>query len=423
MPLRRANNCGSVFLRILAGTRFLVAISILFLGFTLFAGRCNGQNTNEEISDGKTDKIRLDINEARLLKELAYNTNDPIFNQALKEAKTNTASTQKDFIDRFYDAIQKRKPDVRLINYFATVENKATIRYSTSNDEVITYLRDQENAAINRTKEILRERLIKFGISNPLIKIDNIRGKIIVEYPAGYDTYRIKRLLASSGRLEFYETYQLNEMLDFLQAADKVVKAYSGMDSTPLLSLLFSSGMITQASGEYAIIAYVPARDTVKLMDMLRIPDVKNAFPPDVKWAWSYKPTRENADIFELYALRGIGLGEQDAVLDGDVIANVEVDPDKYSKGKYVITMQMNSQGASDWARITKEASKKTNDKREIGIVLDGRVFTAPTVQNEITNGNSQITGDFTKAEANDLANIMRVGKMPLELTVSMSKN
>lgn len=284
---------------------------------------------------------------------------------------------------------------------------------------MVAYLHKEKGLVIDKTVEILKERILKFNGSKPKVQVDRTTGRILVEFRGTNDTGRMQSLLKNSGNLEFYETYSLTEMVDFLSEADNIVSVNS-KDTTPLLSMLFSSGLTTQG-GMYATIGYVPVKDTARLMALLNMPEVKTIFPEDVKWAWSAKSLR-NTDLYELYALRVTGIKEHEAFLSGDIIEDAESDIDNRAN-VYVVALDMNEQAAMDWARMTKEASSNPGDQREIAIVVDNVVYTAPTVLNEIPSGKSQIAGNFTEAEADDLANLLKAGRLPVELTILTMKN
>jgi SecD/SecF fusion protein len=415
--------------------------------------------------------VTLEVAMEKFLKGLSGNNDDPAFNRALANAKTAKVTSQRNFIDIFVDELQKVKPNAQLAPYFATLENKNNVSIASSNEDVIKYLKNESQSALERTFEILRARVDKFGVTQPNIQPDFNSGRITVEMPGVDDADRVRKLLKSSAKLEFYETYTLAEIFPFMQDADKALlalqevnetktgnknaanelmtgadttktassidstkssnplanitskdtgknSAQSKMDSarkeTPLLSALFPF-QITNDMASSPTIGWVRIADTARVNKLLNTPEVRDAFPPETKLLWGAKPA-QGSDLIELTALKTTGIQGKEAVLYGDAItdANQDVDPQTNS---YVVSMQMNPQGASEWAKITKAAANM-NPKGHIAIVLDNQIYSAPRVQNEISGGRSQITGNFTVKEAQDLANILKAGKLPVELQV-----
>ncbi|RYD80721.1 MAG: protein translocase subunit SecDF [Sphingobacteriales bacterium] len=418
--------------------------------------------------------VTLEVAMEKFLKELSGNNADPVFNKALANAKQAKVTSQRSFVDIFVDEIQRLKPNAQLAPYFATIGNKENIKINSSNDEVVTYLKKESQSALERTFEILRARVDKFGVTQPNVQPDFTSGRITVEMPGIDDADRVRKLLKGSAKLEFYETYTLAEIFPFMQDADKALLAIQEVDKvtktgtnntaanmltsgttdstkndttakvddtikssnplagitktndtagakndslgkeTPLLSALFPF-QISNDMAQSPTIGWVRISDTARVNKLLNTPEVKDAFPPETKLLWSSKPTQQS-DLLELTALKTTGLVGKEAVLYGDAISDANADIDPQSNA-YIVSMQMNPQGAADWARITKAAAAM-NPKGHIAIVLDDQVYSAPRVQNEITGGRSQITGNFTASESKDLANILKAGKLPVELQV-----
>lgn len=420
--------------------------------------------------------VTLEVAMEKFLKELSGNNQDPTFNQALANAKKVKVTSQRNYIDIFVEELQKLKPNAQLAPYFATLGNKENIKINSTNEQVITYLKRESQSALERTFDILRARVDRFGVVQPNIQPDFNAGRITVEMPGIDDAERARRLLKGSAKLEFYETYTLNEIFPFMQDADKALLAVQEANSatgaadnsntigdlakgagatdttattvdtaaanktllglkttpdtgnktaqtaadsarkeTPLLSALFNVGQITNEMAGSPTIGWVRIADTGRVNDLLNNPEVKDALPPDTRLLWSAKPLPES-DVLELYALKSTGVLGKEAILYGDAITDAVADIDPQTNA-YIVSMQMNPQGAAEWARITRNAAAM-NPKGHIAIVLDNQVYSAPRVQNEITGGRSQITGNFTAEDSKDLANILKAGKLPVELAV-----
>lgn len=424
-------------------------------------------NLGLDLRGGMHVTLAVAMNE--FVKQLSGNNDDPAFNKALAKTVEEQKNSQRNFIDLFYENMRKQNPNVKLAQYFATLENKENISFSSSNDEVIAFLKKESQSALERTFNILRTRIDKFGVTQPNIQPDYDAGRIIVELPGADDPERVRKYLQGSAKLEFYETYTLAELYPFLQDADKELfaiqeaeKATKGGSSnkadttttakndliptakkdtttsagmplaggkkdslktaeakndstrkeTPLLTALFAFGL-NQDMAQSSTVGYVPIADTAKVNKLLAIEAVKNAFPPDVKFAWSAKPMGgQSGELLELTALKTTGLEGEEAALTGDVITDARKDLSQQG-ANYEVSMQMNTEGAARWAQITKQ-----NIGKSIAIVLDDQVFSAPRVNNEIPGGRSQITGNFTANEANDLANILKAGKLPVRVQI-----
>ncbi|MGZ5281157.1 MAG: protein translocase subunit SecDF [Bacteroidia bacterium] len=417
--------------------------------------------------------VTLEVAMEKFLKELSGNNQDPTFNQALANAKRVKVTSQRNYIDIFVEELQKLKPNAQLAAYFATLENKENVKINSTNEQVTDYLKKESQSALERTFDILRARVDRFGVTQPNIQPDFNAGRITVEMPGIDDAERARRLLKGSAKLEFYETYTLNEIFPFMQDADKALlavqeansaittpsansalgnlaksagaagdttaktdtaasrstllgiksdtgnKTLTAADSarkeTPLLSALFNVGQITNEMAGSPTIGWVKISDTARINKLLNTPEVHDALPPDTRLLWGAKALPES-DVLELTALKTTGILGKEAILYGDAITDAVADIDPQSNA-YIVSMQMNPQGASEWARITRNAAAM-NPKGHIAIVLDNQVYSAPRVQNEISGGRSQITGNFTAEDSKDLANILKAGKLPVELQV-----
>ena len=402
------------------------------------------------------------------------NKKDPHFQTAIQDALVAQKNSQDDFITLFYDAWQKDNPGITLASVFATVELKDQIAPNATDDEVLKVLHEQATAAIGNTYDILSKRIDQFGVAQPTIqKMQN--GRILVELPGVKDPRRVRKILQSTARLEFWETYNFNnpKIFNALTNANNVtVKFYSsskvekaeadvvtedtennsettdqlastednglnleGSDSTSLnldgeeekakeaeaagISLFkyFSPNFSKGKDGKWypgngSVMGTCLVRDTARVNAMFKLPQVKALFPRDMRLIWGVKPpkymTRNGMQVnaLELFIIQ-VKSRDGKPPLDGAVITDARRDYNR--TGTVEVNMEMNSEGAHIWKNLTHD-----NLKKSIAIVLDNYVYSAPTVQSEISGGRSQITGNFTLDEAEDLANVLKSGKLPV---------
>ncbi len=407
------------------------------------------------------------------------NKKDPYFQKALKDAILAQNNTQEDFITLFYDAWILDNPGIKLSSVFATVELKNEVTPSTSDEDVIKVLRKQADAAIGNTYDILSKRIDKFGVAQPRIQRLQTAGRILVELPGVKDPRRVRKLLQSTARLEFWETYDFKnpKIYNAVQQADVVTrKYYSGQlkeevttDSTELEEVVEDMAITEEVieatdstsdeltlddvsdesddlvvdenieadektdgsiglfnylvpnfrenNGQYypgngPMLGYAQIRDTARVNNMLNLPEVKALFPRDVKFYWGVKPPKYlssngiQASALELYVIQ-VTSRDGEPPLDGEAISDAS--KQFGNSGRVEVDMGMNADGARIWKDLTGR-----NIGKSIAIVLDGYVYSAPTVQSEISGGRSQISGSFTPEEGDDLANVLKSGKLPV---------
>jgi SecD/SecF fusion protein len=410
-----------------------------------------------------TMQIQLD----ELVRKISNNNPDVTFNQALANAdklQADAKTSQKDYIALFVSEYEKLSPDGKLAAIFSTKDNQDHLKFNASNSEVQAYLKDQANTAVKQSYTVLNTRINQFGVTQPNIQLEQSSNRILVELPGVKEPERVRKLLQGSAKLEFYETYDNTEAYQYLINIDNLLAAKNKNAKTdssktaattaaaktdtaakagsllskvqknaakdtsaaslasktqlaaqhPLLSImqlnLGTDRNGQQALGQGPVVGYAPLKDTAKVNAYLNSADVKSVVPRNLKFLWEVKPLKDAKEkAFALYAIKLSG-AENGPVLSGDVIndANSDVDP----KGSPEVRMVMNSQGAEKWRTITAEASSGTN-KRAIAIVLDDNVYSAPTVQNEISGGVSSISGNFTIEDTKDLANVLKAGRLP----------
>lgn len=425
-----------------------------WLGFTLKECQEKEINLGLDLKGGMN--VILEVSVPDILRALSgYNTSE-IFNQALDNAQVRQATSGTSFLTLFREEFEKLDPNAKLSTIFSTYELKDRVKISSSNAEVMSVLQDEINSAIDNSFNVLRSRIDRFGVVQPNIQRLEVQGRILVELPGIKEPERVRKLLQGSANLEFWETYDAAELTQvFSQANDilrdlnktkkseedaetevevekeEVVAAapVSQLDSLTA-SLKKDTATVAQADEErfaefkkenplFALvnmyqgrrgpaIGAVLASDTAEVNAMLNMKQVKEILPRDLSLKWTVKPIDERAKqlAFELIAIK-VSNRDGRAPLEGDVVTDATTDFDQFTNAA-MVSMKMNAEGAKTWARLTKE-----NIGKSIAIVLDGYVYSYPTVNTEITGGSSQISGNFTTDEAKDLANVLKSGKMP----------
>ncbi|HVV56185.1 MAG TPA: hypothetical protein VHC47_12700, partial [Mucilaginibacter sp.] len=404
--------------------------------------------------------VTMQVSLRQLVKTLSNNNPDPLFNQALDKADADAITSQSDYITLFVNEYEKLDPNGKLATIFSTKDNQDHIKYDATNSEVEAFLKDQANVAVQQTYTVLNTRIDQFGVTQPNIQLLNSKNEILIELPGVKEPDRIRKLLQGTAKLEFYKTYDNTEAFPILyninnllaaklKAAAKdstktkpqpVAKKDTGKQSglallnkvnksaakdtsglagrtiqNPLFSILTPSyGSYNGQQGPYPgpIVGHALSRDTAKIDAYLRSPDVKASIPQNIKFLWGVKPMAKTK-MYELYAMKLSG-ADNGPVLQGDVVtdARSEVDP---TKGGWEVEMTMNSQGAEKWKQITAEAAPKHD---AIAIVLDDNVYSAPGVDNEISGGVSSISGNFTQEDTQDLANVLKAGRLPARAVI-----
>ena len=368
--------------------------------------------------------VVLEVSVPDVVKNLAgESANDPKFKEAYSKAVAQAKKGDIDFVDAFVSAYQQLNGKNKLGGIFASKLGEKNISYNSSDADVKKVLNEEVNAAVENSNKVVRSRIDRFGVAQPNIQI--LRGKgqigqIMVEMPGIKEPERVRKLLQGSANLEFWETYTLGETMSSLTALDKrlagadakdsaaadstkakAAKAKSAAEQHPLFSKLI---MMQGMQPTNCVVGYAIAKDTAAINAMVNSEAAKSILPVDLKLAWGVKnASGMKANVFELYALRA---NNGQPSMQGDVIADAKDEFDQNHRP--IVSMTMTTSGARDWATLTKKNLKKC-----VAIVLDGYVYSAPVVQNEITGGNSQISGNFTTDDTRDLPNVLKSGKMP----------
>ena len=376
--------------------------------------------------------VILEVSVPDVVKSLAgESASEPAFAKALADAREQAKKESADFVDIFVSVYQKQNGENRLGGVFASKLKEKNIFYNSTDNEVKKVLAEEVAAAVENSNKVVRSRIDRFGVAQPNIQVLHGKGQIgqiMVEMPGIKEPERVRKLLQGSANLEFWETYTLNELQPALVEVDnRLAKGTASADTTaadsaaaksveekaaadaaarhPLFAkLMQSAGSQPIVSPQGCIVGMALAADTAEVNAMLNSEAAQGTLPADVHFAWSVKPSEGfKAPIFELYALKAEN-GKPS--MAGDVIADAKDDFDQHHNP--IVSMTMTTNGARDWAALTKKNLKKC-----VAIVLDDVVYSAPVVQTEITGGQSQISGHFTTDDTRDLANVLKSGKMP----------
>ena len=408
----------------------------IYFGYTYKDVKSKEINLGLDLKGGMNVMLQVQLKD--LVKALAGDSDVPQFNQALALAQERSVNSRADFITLFAEAWEETAGGMPLAQVFGTYEMRDKIGPESTNAEVIEVIRAEAESAISNSFNVLRNRIDRFGVTQPNIQKLGNSGRILVELPGVKEPERVRKLLQGTASLEFWATYDAAEVEPFLVEANSVLAEILAveeetpaaeqtaeadvlaqelqqnetesdaamMKANPLFSVLQPSG----ARGN-ACIGYAHYADTAKINKYFSMPQVKGIFPPEFKPMWTVKASKwAGENIFELVAIKATSRDGK-APLDGGVVTDARV---QYgNNGSPEVSMSMNAEGANTWARMTKD-----NIGRQIAIVLDGMVYSYPTVQSEIAGGSSQITGDFTVEESEDLANVLKSGKLPAPATI-----
>ena len=426
-----------------------IAAKKVWFGYTLKECREKEINLGLDLKGGMN--VTMEVSVPDILDALSGHNETPNYKEALARARQKQKSSGADFVTLFIESYKEVDPNGQLASIFSTFELKDKVTLTSTNEEVEKVIREEVDGAIQNSFNVLRTRIDRFGVVQPNIQKLAQPGRILIELPGIKEPERVRKLLQGSANLEFWETYEAAELLPMLaqinrefaasapqeEAAEEVKaeeapKAESedladlvdnlGTDSAaieadqaaqiaeykknnPLFAILNPS--VNQAGQAYRgpVIGTVHYVDTAKVNAMLNSQIAKAVLPRDARFYWTVKAIDEANSYFQLVALKAQRDGR--ASLEGDVITDARADFSQFSAYANV-SMSMNAEGAKTWQRLTKD-----NIGKSVAIVLDGYVYSFPTVQNEIAGGNSQITGNFTVEEAKDLANTLKSGKMP----------
>ena len=440
----------------------------VFLGFTYKQVKEREINLGLDLKGGMN--VMLEISVEDVVRALSNDSQDPIFNAALSQARSEQKNSAEDFITLFSRAYADLSGNAPLALIYNTQELREKITPTSTNEQVIRVLREEAESAIDNSFNVLRSRIDRFGVTQPNIQKIGASGRILVELPGVKEPERVRKLLQGTASLEFWLTYNNTEIFPMLEQANAVVKelqkasdaaaageeqqalqdtevvdvteitdgqvtevavseesaeqdllaelenrpdaaAMTGadeavMDEFPLFAKLSPALSETGQIMNGPVIGYAKSYDTAAVNSMLNTPQVRMLLPRDVKLMWGVKPIDPAETTYELYAIKA-NTRDGKAPLDGSAVADAKGDFAEQGSAAEV-SMTMTPTGAKTWARMTAD-----NIGEFIAIVLDGYVYSAPRVNSEIPNGRSSISGQFTIQEAKDLANVLKSGKLP----------
>ena len=422
--------------------------------------------------------VVLELNVPDVIRSLSSNNQDPNFNRALELAYARQATSQRDFIDLFVEEYRRLDPGVRLSAIFSTFDLKDKITSQSTDAQVVSVIKEELSSAIDNSFNVLRTRIDRFGVVSPNIQRLETAGRILVELPGVKEPERVRKLLQGSANLEFWETYDLPSVYQQIVAADEVLARIlkseepeaaeatetagdvaeinaddiSDTETDTVISdtesILAQIGADEEASttdetmtrDEYAklhplfaklqlntdetgtrlnpyagaAVGFAQRNDMEKVIEYLNMPQVKAVLPRNLEFKWDVKAFDPDGNFFYLYAIK-VSNRDGSPALGGEVVTNAVADfSQQMGRSENIVSMTMNAEGAKEWARLTKD-----NIGQAIAIVLDGVVYSAPKVNDEITGGRSQIQGRFSTEEAKDLANVLKSGKMAASVNIA----
>ena len=418
----------------------------------IYFGNTYKQVQNKEINLGLDLKggmnVMLQVQLEDLVKALAGDNRTPEFEKAVALAKQRSVNSQSDFITLFGEAWKEVGGGQRLSSIFGTIDMAGRINPETSDEQVLTVLKEESESAVSNSFNVLRNRIDRFGVTQPSIQKLGNTGRILVELPGVKEPERVRKLLQGTASLEFWTTYYASEIAPYLEEANAVL-AQSLAEDTPAAEVkaeetTVSDDIVSQelkAQGtsndeasveaykkenplfavlspsgfrDNACIGFAAAADTALINKYLARPEVAAVFPAEFRAMWTVKSSDfiQDNNIYDLVAIKASSRDGK-APLDGGYVTDARVEYNDRQGGEPSVSMTMNAEGANVWARLTKE-----NVGRQIAIVLDGTVYSYPNVLNEISGGVSSITGHFSIEEATDLTNVLKSGKLPAPATI-----
>ncbi len=404
--------------------------------------------------------VTLEVSVVDVIKAMSNYNTDENFQQSIRLAQDKQRNSQDDFVSLFGQSFLEINPEGKLASLFYTPELKDKINSNSTNEEVLNVIREEVEDAISRSFNILRSRIDRFGVTQPNIQRLEGSGRILVELPGVKNPERVRKLLQGTAQLEFWETYENSQLIGFIDQVNTYLRSTvesndedtltnevetqldndsisieeddfitdlatstSDIDSelvtdsaslsaeqfsreNPLYAVLFPNLNESNQPNSGPVCGIASIKDTSTVNDYLNLQEVKNILPRDVKFAWTVKPYDPEGRFVQLVALK-ITSRDGKAAMEGDVVTDARTDFGQFN-GVPEVSMAMNAEGARQWKRLTSD-----NIGKSVAIVLDDYVYSFPTVQSEISGGRSQITGNFTINEANDLSNILKSGKLP----------
>ena len=405
----------------------------IYLGYTYKEVQAKSINLGLDLKGGMNVMLQVQLED--LVRALSKNNQSAEFNNAIALAKENQKDSREDFITLFAEAWKQTSNGLPLAHVFGTIDMVGKIGPESTDAEVIEVIRAESESAIANSFNVLRNRIDRFGVTQPNIQKLGNSGRILVELPGVKEPERVRKLLQGTASLEFWPTFNYSEVKGYLDEANALL-AQIVVDETPVVetpaveadSLLAAEleqnaaeaelmkqnplyAVLAPAQFESACIGYAHYSDTSKVNKYLAMPQVKALFPAEFRPMWTVKAAAMDENIFERVAIKAVS-ADGKAPLDGGYVTDARVQFGT-TAGTPEVSMSMNGEGAGIWARLTGD-----NVGKQVAIVLDGMVYSYPRVNGKIEGGSSSITGDFTLEEAEDLANVLKSGKLPAPATI-----
>ncbi len=421
--------------------RYIDSVSTekVYFGYTYKDVKSKEINLGLDLKGGMNVMLQVQLED--LVSALAGENKTPEFTRAIELAKERSVNSPDDFITLFAQAWKEVSNGQRLAQVFGTYDLATRINPQSTDEQVLDVIRENAKSAVANSFNVLRNRIDRFGVTQPSIQQIGNTGRILVELPGVKEPERVRKLLQGTASLEFWTTYDNSEVSQYLAEADAalavtaedsvvVEETPAAQDTTSVLNAeIANSASDAKALAEYrkahplfavlqpsgfrsgACVGFANGSDTAAVNKLLRSPEAKSVFPSELRLLWSVKPSEyiKGGNIYELVAIKA-ATRDGKAPLDGGAVtdARVSYSGQGVNKGNPTVSMTMNAEGASVWARLTKD-----NIGKQIAIVLDDLVYSYPNVNSEITGGSSEISGHFDVEEATDLANVLNSGKLP----------
>ena len=405
----------------------------IYFGYTYKEVQAKSINLGLDLKGGMNVMLQVQLED--LVRALSKNNQSAEFNNAIALAKENQKDSREDFITLFADAWKQTSNGLPLAHVFGTIDMVGKIGPESTDAEVIEVIRAESESAIANSFNVLRNRIDRFGVTQPNIQKLGNSGRILVELPGVKEPERVRKLLQGTASLEFWPTFNYSEVRTYLDEANtllaQILEDETAVEETPAVeadSLLAAElaakaeeaklmkqnplyAALAPAQYESACIGYAHYSDTAKVNKYLAMPQVKALFPAEFKPMWTVHASAMGENIYELVAIKAVS-ADGKAPLDGGYVTDARVQFGT-TAGTPEVSMTMNGEGAGIWSRLTGD-----NIGKQIAIVLDGMVYSYPNVNGKIDGGQSQITGNFSLEEAEDLANVLKSGKLPAPATI-----
>ena len=373
--------------RLLANVLFIIGFFCLTSTFT----QCRMNEKKSVLYSIGGTRMILELNVAEAIRSLSGNNKDANFNKALDAAYSHRLLSNRSIIDVFVEEYRRLEPGKQLFPFFCSHDLKDRINIKSSDKQVISVLKSELKSMLKRSMNVLQLRIDQFGVESPIVKLRDVEGRILVELPGIKEPERIRKLLQTSAKLDFWETYEYAQLQQAFIEADTVLARINIVnDVHPFMG---------------PFIGIVRKQEMNIIDSLLNLQHVKKLLPSNVIFKWSVNAQNREEQFCNLYALK-VTNSDGSSALSGDVVVEAKADFSQNMKRQFV-SIRMNDEGAKAWEKLTRD-----NIGKSIAMVLDDLVFTAPHVPTEIPGGMSEISGVFTEEEAQDLAILLNSGQL-----------